>query len=59
MNYAAVFLVFILLLAMLFWYTNGRKYYSGPLIEAQHEETDSNSDGHVRDAKYDVKELSA
>lgn len=44
---------------MVFWYTNGRKYYSGPLIEAQHEETDSNSDGHITDAntKYDAKEL--
>jgi len=58
MNYAAVFLVFILLLAMIFWYTNGRRYYSGPLIEAQQEESDSVSDGNVANTKYDTKELS-
>lgn len=34
MNYAAVFLAAILGAAGIFWYTSGRKYYSGPLIEA-------------------------
>jgi len=58
MNYAAVFLVFILLLSMIFWYTNGRTYYSGPLIEAQPEEMDSTSDVNVSNTKYDAKELS-
>jgi hypothetical protein len=45
MNYASAFLVLILGAAAIFWYTNGRKYYSGPLIEAQVEDGDSNSGG--------------
>jgi len=35
MNYAAVFLVFILLAAAVFWYAGGRRYYTGPIVEAQ------------------------
>jgi hypothetical protein len=35
MNYAAVFLVFILLAAAVFWYVGGRRYYTGPVVEAQ------------------------
>jgi amino acid permease (GABA permease) len=42
MNYAAVFLVFILACAAIFWYISGRKNYSGPVIEA--EGYDSNGD---------------
>ncbi|PMD48685.1 amino acid transporter [Hyaloscypha variabilis F] len=42
MNYASVFLVFILGCAALFWYISGRKNYSGPVIEA--EGYDSNGD---------------
>ncbi len=42
MNYASVFLVLILGCAALFWYISGRRYYTGPVIEAQAEDTDSN-----------------
>jgi hypothetical protein len=35
MNYASAFLALILGAAAIFWYTNGRKYYTGPLIEAR------------------------
>lgn len=35
MNYASVFLVLILGCAAIFWYISGRKYYSGPVIEAE------------------------
>ena len=35
MNYASVFLVFILGCAAIFWYISGRKYYNGPIIEAE------------------------
>lgn len=35
MNYAAVFLVFILGASTVYWYISGRKFYHGPLIEAQ------------------------
>lgn len=35
MNYAVVFLAFILLCAAVFWYIRGKKYYTGPIIEAE------------------------
>jgi hypothetical protein len=44
MNYACVFIAFILLCSTLFWYTNGRRFYSGPIVEAQMDENDSQSD---------------
>jgi len=43
MNYASVFLAFILGCAALFWYISGRRYYTGPVVEAQTEDYDSNS----------------
>ena len=52
MNYAIVFLAFILLSAMVYWYISGRKFYSGPLIEAeiQDDEEASTSSG-IEDKK--------
>jgi len=35
MNYAVVYLAGILFFAMLWWVVRGRKYYTGPLIEAE------------------------
>ncbi|KAK4940994.1 polyamine transporter tpo5 [Elasticomyces elasticus] len=35
MNYAIVFLAFILLCAAVFWYLGGKRYYTGPIIEAE------------------------
>jgi amino acid permease (GABA permease) len=43
MNYASVFLVFILGCAAIFWYISGRRHYTGPVIEAHAEDYDSNS----------------
>lgn len=43
MNYASVFLVFILGAAAVYWYISGKKFYTGPIVEAQIEE-DSQSD---------------
>jgi amino acid transporter len=40
MNYAIVFWGFILLCALVFWYISGKKYYTGPLIEAEMTEED-------------------
>jgi hypothetical protein len=56
MNYASAFLVLILSAAAIFWYTNGRRYYTGPLIEAQVEDRDSNSGGDTpqMDSKAEV-----
>ena len=41
MNYAIVFLAGILLFAALFWYSWGKKYYTGPLVEAGVDENSS------------------
>jgi hypothetical protein len=43
MNYASVFLVFILGAAAVYWYISGKKFYHGPIVEAQMDE-DSQSD---------------
>lgn len=34
MNYAAVILVFVFLLATAYWFLRGRKYYTGPRTQA-------------------------
>lgn len=45
MNYAVVYLAGILAFAAAFWWLGGRKFYTGPIIEAVAEdESDSNSD---------------
>lgn len=41
MNYAIAFLGGILIFAAIFWYLTGKKYYTGPLIEAQIDENES------------------
>lgn len=41
MNYASVFLVFILGCAAVFWYIGGRSYYTGPIVEARAEESET------------------
>jgi len=52
MNYAVVFFAFILVCAMVFWYISGRRYYTGPLIEAEIQEgdgPDSSSDSNDKE----------
>lgn len=48
MNYAIVFLGGILFFSTLYWFIQGHKWYTGPLIEAELEEdsdaVDRNSD---------------
>lgn len=45
MNYAVVYLAGILAFAYLYWFIAGRRYYTGPLVQAQlEEESDSNPD---------------
>lgn len=56
MNYASVFLVFILVCAAAWWYISGRKWYVGPLIEAEVGEEnfgDSGSDEIEREKKFE------
>jgi amino acid transporter len=43
MNYASAFLVLVLISAALYWYISGRKFYHGPIVEAQFEEEQSDS----------------
>ncbi|TAQ84802.1 hypothetical protein B7494_g6868 [Chlorociboria aeruginascens] len=38
MNYAPAFLVLILVASYIYWFISGRKFYTGPLIEAQVED---------------------
>jgi len=53
MNYAIVFLLFILLCAMVYWYISGRKFYTGPIVEAEitDMEVESTSSGVEHDKK--------
>ena len=52
MNYAIVFLAFILLCATVWWYISGRKFYTGPIVEAEiGEESDSTTSGFEHDKK--------
>ena len=43
MNYAIVYLAGILAFALIYWFIQGRKFYTGPLIEAE-VQLDSQSD---------------
>lgn len=54
MNYAAVFLALILAFALMYWWTSGRKFYIGPLIEAQGSECSDDVAG--RSSRGDDKE---
>lgn len=44
MNYAIVYLAGILAFAAVYWFIHGKRNYTGPLIEAELEVADSNSD---------------
>jgi len=41
MNYAVVYLAAILAFAAIYWFVQGRKFYTGPLIEADINEDES------------------
>jgi hypothetical protein len=43
MNYAVVYLGFILFVALVYWFARGRKFYTGPLIEAEVQDDESRS----------------
>ena len=56
MNYASAFLVFILGSALIWWFISGKKYYTGPLIEAEVGEEsigDSASEEVQREKKFE------
>jgi len=55
MNYAIVYLGGILAFAAVYWYIQGRKFYTGPLIEAE-VELDSNSDDRGEPPNYKEKQ---
>jgi len=50
MNYAIVYLGAILFFAMLYWVVRGRKFYTGPLIEA-----DVNEDASQQSSNDEIK----
>ncbi|KAK3065313.1 hypothetical protein LTS18_001064 [Coniosporium uncinatum] len=51
MNYAPVFLVAIFAASIIYWYAGGRKWYTGPLIEAEIDEASSGSSGGVMEGR--------
>jgi amino acid transporter len=53
MNYAIVFLLFILACAIIYWFISGKKFYTGPIVEAEigDEEVDSSTSGAEQDKK--------
>lgn len=51
MNYASAFLALILGCAAIFWYISGRKYYHGPVVEAQAEDQRSENESPVFERK--------
>lgn len=53
MNYAIVYLAGILFFSMLYWFIQGHKFYTGPLIEADLH--DSESQGRSSDEGVEAK----
>jgi hypothetical protein len=58
MNYACVFLVFILLCSAISWYISGRKYYTGPVVEAAGNDSEGDHSGLSAEIKQDKATLS-
>ena len=56
MNYASAFLVLILLSALIYWFIAGKRFYTGPLMEAEivDDGRDSSSGEHDLSEKADV-----
>lgn len=50
MNYAVAFLAFILLASMFFWFVNGKRYYTGPVVEAEVTGRDPGSRGSLMES---------
>ena len=57
MNYASAFLVLVLLSALLYWYISGRRFYHGPIVEAQFEDEQSDSGVMVGEKSEKDKDL--
>lgn len=43
MNYAVVYLGFILFVAFVYWFVRGKKFYTGPIIEAEVQDDEDRS----------------
>ena len=52
MNYAIAFLALIFVFALVYWFIAGRRFYSGPLIEADVGEEDSQNNGSGSSGDY-------
>ncbi|PYH44572.1 amino acid transporter [Aspergillus saccharolyticus JOP 1030-1] len=55
MNYACVFLVFVLLFALVYWYISGKKFYRGPVSEAVVDDSLSESNSQVKADKMGTR----
>lgn len=49
MNYAIVYLAGILAFAAIYWFVSGRKFYTGPVVEADLNEESSSQGGRSSD----------
>jgi amino acid transporter len=56
MNYASVFLVFIFVAAYGYWFARGKRFYTGPLIEAMAEESAGSGSDAAEAEKKDLPE---
>ena len=55
MNYAVVYLVAILFFSTLYWVVRGKKHYTGPRLEVQVDELDS-QDRNINE-EFDLKHM--
>ena len=47
MNYAIVFMAFILFVAMVWWFIHGKHVFTGPIVQADFDTPSNGSGGHV------------
>ena len=57
MNYAIVYLAGILAFAALYWFAGGRKFYTGPVVEADINEDSSHGGRSSDDEPMKNKEI--
>ncbi|EXJ81194.1 hypothetical protein A1O3_07484 [Capronia epimyces CBS 606.96] len=57
MNYAIAFLALILICSTIYWYAGGRKFYTGPIIEAEIQEDEAGSSSSALDKEKTDDEL--
>ncbi|KAF8865436.1 amino acid transporter [Acephala macrosclerotiorum] len=57
MNYASAFIALILGAAAIFWYIGGRKYYTGPIVEARAEDERSGNESPISEQRKEKDDV--